>query len=640
MPELRYNSDKHNKIRDALVARKNYWEQGRKDLVEQWNDDDDIWQAYIALDEDDRLRREARKNDGVVDYVTIAIPYSVALTLTAHTYWSNVFMQRSPIHQFIGMSGQPETNAQAVESVLEYQTVNGGHTVPYYQWLMDPGRYGVGIVGTYWDEEQITTTEIVEEPVTFLGVPLPDKTRKVKRTAQTRGYVGNRVFRVSPYDFIWDVRYAMRDFQDGEFAGRRFRISTHELIQGREDGRYFNIKAAKEAQGIRQQDGSPNITYPQEHDWHVTNDITDLQEKDGFEMTVRLIPREWGLGPGDRLEMWTFSVVADKVIIEAEPQGALHGKFQYGVMEYEIDGQSIAGPSILRRAETLNKTIEWLVNSHFFNVRAALNNIIVYDPNKIVSADLKDGGPGMRIRMKNSFTAGDVNTAIKQLPVTDVTRGHLADIQFIGQMMQRLLGVNDPVMGFPSGAPSSRQTATQVRTEAGSSLSRLKTNAEYFSAMGWGPFASILLANTQQYLDGDLKVRLAGDHLNVEDPYINVDAESIAGMYQYIPVDGTLPFDRQAHSQILRQMMQDMMAIPGVGQGYNLFKLNEYIWQQAGVRNIRQFRIQVVDDQTAMQLQQQGDLIGTRGGSAGGNNVGTTPEGGGGAPPQEGVGGP
>ena len=45
----------------------------------------------------------------------------------------------------------------AMEAALHYSLMIGNGYGPLYMWLMDPLKYGVGIIGYFWREEEIST---------------------------------------------------------------------------------------------------------------------------------------------------------------------------------------------------------------------------------------------------------------------------------------------------------------------------------------------------------------------------------------------------------------------------------------------------------------------------------------------------
>jgi len=285
------------------------------------------------------------------------------------------------------------------------------------------------------------------------------------------------------------------------------------------------------------------------------------------------------------------------VIIESQPSDALHGKFPYGVLEYEMEGYALQKRSMLEMLDPLQDTMTWLINAHFHNVRAVLNGQFIIDPSRLTVKDFKSEGGGRIVRLKPSAYGQDIRTMFHQISTSDVTQNHMKDAQMVGDLIQRVSGGTDNIMGMVNAG--GRKTATEVRSSNTFGANRLKTQAEYFSAMGFSPLASMLLQNTQQKYDGEKKFKLAGDLMEEAELFMTVNPENIAGNYDFAPVDGTMPVDRFAQVQMWTNLMGQMRNMPEVGQGYDLAGIFAWVAQLGGLKNIKRFKINVVPDGTA-----------------------------------------
>jgi len=626
--DLRYGSAKHSKIADALVARVDYWEEQYTDKLDRLAKDDDIFTAYIK-ETDENAKRKQNREDGEPEYTTVIVPYSYAALLSAHTYWTSVFLSRTPVHQFTGRHGEAEMSVQAIEALIDYQATVGALLSKYYVWLHDAPRYGYGVLCTYWDEERTRISTITEEPQTFAGMPLiGSKPRKVKRTQEVVSYQGNRAMNVHPSDFVVDPRVPIADYQRGEFCGRKVKLSWNDLVRGRAGGKYFNIDAAQKVGRIskttsRDEYFGKDIVVPDEEDTSLGGELGDIGTFEGVELWVDLIPKDWQLGSSDYPEKWIFTIIADKVLVEARPFEALHAKFPFHLLLNEVDGYSISPRSMLEILEPMNDALTWLLNSHMFNVRATLNNQFVYDPSRIVTKDLTRRGAGKLIRLKEAAYGTDVRSSIAQLPIGDVTQGHLRDMQIFTDLMNRASGVSDNLMSVLNSG--GRKTATEVRQSNTAGLTRLKTHAEYWSATAFGPHAQILLQNTQQYYAMEQMLKIAGD-LMEEARFINVTPEGIQGFYDFVPVDGTLPVDRYAQANLWKEILFGLYKAPDIAQQFDMGGIFTWMAQLAGLKNIKKFRVQTMPNQQAMQMAQAGNII-PMGGQGGGGQPGAQGQG-------------
>ncbi len=609
----------HTKVATALKSRLQMCEQQLSKRQTAWEEAEKLFLAYMPEKDNDRMRKESRK-DGTPQYTTIEIPYTYASLLAAHTYYTSVFLSRSPVLQFQGRHGESQMSESCVESLMDYQTNVGGHLVPYYIWLLDPGKYGMGVVGYYWEEEIVQVARYVDVQPTFLGIPFGKPKKEMQRERVT-GYVGCKMYNVRPADFFFDSRVPAYRFQEGEFCGRYVEIPYTHLLRGEKDGVYFNIKHLKDQKSGRNSEGG--FITRQRNTNHSLQGIAELPNQSAFgaedetsvgmipcyELYVRLMPDSWGLDPKEsNLEIWVFTITAQGLIVGAQPLGEYHNKFPFGMMEYEPDGYSVFTRGMVETVQPLNYILSWLFNTHFYNVRQTLNNQFVVDPSRLVMKDFESPQPGGLYRLKPSAYGTDVRQALTQIPVNDVTSGHVRDSGHIIEMMQRAIGVNDNIMGAVNA--SGRKTATEVRSSTSFGINRLKTNCEFFSAMGFGPFAQLMLQTSQQRYELERQYRIVGDAARFDGgKYMMVTPDQIAGFYDFVAVDGTLPVDRFAQANLWQQLIGQVSKVPQVAQQYDLGKIFGWVAQLAGIKNLERFKIQIVPDEVAQNNAQAGNAI-------------------------------
>lgn len=582
----------------------------RNKRTEAWKKAEETFMAYVPETELDGQRKQNRR-DGNPQYTTLAIPYSYAMLLTSHTYYTSVFLARNPVMQMTGRHGESQQAESMVEALLDYQLTTGGGMPALFIWLLDVGKYGYGVLGHYWDKEIIPVTEYIEVAETFMGIPLPGKTKKQLVTKESVGYVGNRLYNIRPHDFYFDPRYPVHRFQDGEFCVVFDRVGWNKILKGKADKRYYNIQAIpKKARGDSDRDtGSSQITLPGETMGLGDGDASGTRPAfvDLHEFYWEISPAELGLGSSRRPEKWVFTIAAEEVCISAQPLGLSHGKFPFDVIPYEVDGYSLFPRSMLEILEPVNQTMEWLLNSHFYNVRSALNNMFIGDPSRINMKDVENPEPGKFIRLKPAAYGQDVRSMMAQFPVQDITRSHLADMNMMGDLAQRVGGVSDNVMGMIN--PGGRRTATEIRTSSSFSANRLKTSCEWFSSVGWAPLTQKLLQSSQQMYDTPRKYRIVGDLAQWGDRYLYIRPEDIQGFFDFVPVDGTMPVDRYAQANLWNQMFGTISKMPQIMMQYDIAKLFGFVAQLAGLKNITQFRIQVQSDAMLQQQAQAGNVV-------------------------------
>ena len=625
--KIPHDSETSRKILRALQIRKQQSEKSQSNRKNKWRESEDLFVGYIHETEQDRLRKTKRRDAGKPDYTTISLPYSYAVAMTAYSYWATVFLARSPVLQFQGTTGEGEDQVLALEALAQYQMIRGRMLPNLYVWLQDAPKYGEAWVSPYWKTVTTRTSEIVMQEEMYMNTLPTGNMKPVRVVKDIVGYQGNALNNVSPAKVFTDPRLPRTRFQEGEYIAIEITLAPGMMLKGQAEGRYINIDklmGLKTSQGMT---GTDTGMYPMNTDAEsagmerpdvnaITSglDPTIMNAVDGNEFVINIIPKAWGLGSGDMPEKWVFTCDKDfSVLVEARPFGCLHDKFPLALMEIEAEGYGMFSRSLMEIFNPVQQTLDWLVNSHFYNVRQSMNGQFVLDPSMVEEKDFQGEDPGLGIRLKPAAYGQDVRKAVSQLPVMDMTRGHFADIQFMYDMGERL-GVSDSMSGITN--PSSRRTAQEIRGDQAFTVNKLKTMAEYFSCTGWADFADMTIQNSQQYYDGQLKLKIVGELANFAGAgFVTVSPEDIVGQYNFVPVDGTMPIDRYAQANMWRQTIMDMANVPQVFQMYDLGKIFSYVAQLGGIKNLDRFKVQLVPDDMARMQAQAGNLIPAGGGN-------------------------
>jgi hypothetical protein len=607
-------SEQHALILDEVRARIRFSKDRLTGQHDKWRKDEETAVAYIKETDINAIKRRARE-DGKPQYTTISVPYSYGILMASHTYWTTVFLGRSPVFQYQGRHGESVQQIQALEALMDYQLQVGGQLVPLYLWLMDMGKYGIGVLGNFWEERDEIISQISEVPKTFAGIELPGKTVKRRTTIKVPGYHGNRLYNIRPLDWFPDPRVPLHKFQDGEFVGVYNEIGWNNVLRRAESGLYMNLDKLEANQTTisDREQGSNAVVLPDDLGGANLEGFIDtgraIEVAKVYECYIELIPTKWKLGKSDLPEKWVFTVTSDfKTVIGAQPLGALHNKFPMQVIELEPEAYALANRGIPDILRPVQETIDWLINTHFFNIRKALNNQFVVDPSRVIMKDVEDPLPGNIIRLKPAAYGTDPSMAIKQLSVVDLTGTHMNDIKAMIDVGQRAIGVNDQILGVL--ASTGRKTATEVRGASAFGINRLKTISEYASAMGFHPLSAQMVQNSQQYYDLDRKFRIVGDLAQeAGEQFMQVSPETIAGFYDFVPVDGTLPADRFAQANLWKELLSQMRNYPQVAEQYDIARIFAWVAQLAGLKNINQFKVQMGQDELLAREAERGNVV-------------------------------
>lgn len=592
--ELTEKNPLTKKILRELKARHKIAERARREYHDKWTRAEERTLAYLPESSADAARRNQRDTSGKPVYTTIQVPYSYAVLMSSHTYWTSVFFGRNPIHQFSGLHGETERQVQAMEALIGYQVEVGEMPGPYYIWLYDAGKYGQGVLGHYWCRQKIHYGQLAED----------EQGNLYQATMEIEGYQGNKVYNLSVWDSFPDPRVPLTRFQEGEFFIARRVLGWTQIVQRDDEGYYMkeamgrlkkNVSEAKPrengASALKKPEDVANFTWLGESSEKPDHPAAAVL----FECYVNLIPRDWGLGSTSYPQQWCFTTNEDfSILLGATPVGYVHGKFPFDILEMEIEGYGLYNRGIPEIVEPIQHTMDWLLNTHFYNVRASLNNQFLMDPSRVVVKDVKNSGPGFIWRLRPEAYGSDLSKVFMQIPVQDVTKSHMIDFQNMFGIGEKALGVNEQIMGaFSSGG---RKTATEVRTSTGFGVNRQKTICEYMSATGFSPHGVKLVQTSQQMYDGMQKFKIVGDlALEAGEDFIDVSPADISGYFMPSPVDGTLPIDRMAQANLWKEIFANFRLMPPqIMMQYDVSRMFGWMAQLAGLKNINQFKVQVL----------------------------------------------
>jgi hypothetical protein len=279
-------------------------------------------------------------------------------------------------------------------------------------------------------------------------------------------------------------------------------------------------------------------------------------------------------------------------------------------------GYGFGQPALSDYIAPIQDIVSWFVASHIYNVRTALNNMWVYDPSKIEGQDLKNPQPGKMIRIKPAGVGADVRTLIQQLPVQDVTRSHMGDLQAFLRIGDQISAINDNMRGVVR--EGGRKTATEVRVSGESAASRLATQASLYSAQSISKLATQMCINIQQFQEDDMYLRILG-----EEEFDRIGPADLMGDFIFPIHDGTLPLDRVAAFDIWKEILMGLAQDQELRQSHSFPKLFEWVAEQGGAVNISSFRTpnfaqivaqggiqpQVMPDEQVEQQAQAGNLV-------------------------------
>jgi len=604
--KLKYGGKQHGDVLDRVLARLKMAKDSVQQRYDSWDKVDEQVRLYV------NTSRGAERPDGTTMTDTtefpfergIVVPVSYAVLTVRLSQLMSILLNRNPLWEIDGRGPEDMQTARLVETAIEYDMQQCMSILTLFTQMQDAEKYGIGIIYDVWETEEGWVSRKPAQNAQMVS-DLFGISPRSRSWATVREF--NSWTPIDPYRFWCDPRVPKAKFQSGEFAGHRFNRSYLYLIERSIDngGSYFNIEQLPSKQAEFK-----DISPKRDSIMASSNELratTDDKDKGYFivdHLQVRLIPKDWGLGTGELPEIWWFTIANEAVIIRAHQSSYEHGQFTYSVIESNYDAHALYNPGNIENISGLQRFMNWLLNSHFENIRKALNDVLIYAPSLIEESDLLNPGPARHVRLSTKgeemLLSGILQPSqfVQQLQVGDVTHPHLAAFQFMYEMVQLMMATNDPSTGQPT---QNKKTLGEVNQMMMGSGKRIALSFRLYEAMGWHPMILRAISNRQQFTSLEQFMRISGDSA-AEDiqatKRVMVRPWDLQGNYDYIPRSATLPPDPSRQAMVWVQLMLGLGKFPQImapgpdGKALDVRKIFNEVARNMGVRNISQFYTQ------------------------------------------------
>lgn len=584
--KLKPDSELHTKVIDRLNAMWDFGKGKMKDHYNRWNFAEQRIQAFTSMEDYERLMQSLQAPDALPpEPVSVIVPYTYATLHATATYVHSVLLGRKPVFPLLATRGTEVERARRMETALQSNLDASRAQETLWQLIWDPLVYGFGVVKNGWEARQGQTIQW-----------LAGQRQLVNETV----FAGNVLSAVDPYAFVPDPRVPIHQCNiRGDFMFSEVPISATTLkdmekrgmlkhvSHGMEKDRGYGRNTAEQAVtenrrrikiGIR----AESLIEPSK----VTKFCTVR------EGTVRLVPKDWGLGESDTSQLWKFSWFKCQ-IIQAEPLGMIHNMHPMTACEPTSFGHDFMSVSMHDMIGPFQDVLSWLVSSRMENVRAAINNQFIADPARVDINDVRSSPIGRVIRLKQTAQGLPIKEAIEQVIVNDVTRGHLQDIQTMRILADTITGVNDNLRGINTSG--GRRSATEARQAMQAGAQRLSSMAIRISAQAFAPLCTQMISNIQQFMPDKMWVETTGDDGMPNSQQLT--PEMLVGSFNYQVSDGTLPFDKMALLETWKEIMFGIAKDPELRASYSLPEIFNYVAELGGAKNIDSFKRQQMPQQ-------------------------------------------
>lgn len=579
-----------NKFMKASSTKmQNYWA--------NWENAQAKYAGVQPKDEDDKNSRAAGEPEKVL------IPVTFAQVQTAACFLAGTFSQKERLYELKGQGPEDSKFTDALEVDLDYQVRKDKMLLKQYMFFVDVLKYGFGVMKVTWEErkclmriaKQVPQTSPIGKLAAMFGMPAETTMKMEEAVEEVLQYEGNVLTNIAPYCFFPDPGLPVARFQEGSFVGHEELVSRASLIS-KEGKLYYGTKHIKNfSKGSPEFDQRPRWF---QQDFDPMSENRDERNSVIFtEIQFTLVPKEWNekfkdaeisFGDEEVPVKFVACIANDDKVIRFERLNYLHGEYTYVIGEYLPDHTQHVSMGMADKIDELQQLQTWFINSHIANVKKVIRNQVVVDPSKVHTEDFTNGNTV--VRLKGGATT-DMDKVFRQLAVSDVTKGHVADADNLMSMIQLVTGVNDNALGAYSGGRRSAYEARQVNT--GAAL-RLKLHGSVLWHQALEPLGQQMLANTRQSRSAETYNKIVGARAQ-EAPFeqtILADPNSIAGAYDFVPFDGTLPSEKQQFANQLSEILTTVLGNPNAqALGLDPNKLLKKVAELYGMNNLGDFKM-------------------------------------------------
>lgn len=612
--EKRDLTEFHRRVLDHVKGLVRMSRTHMKTYYTRWDHNVEVYKGEITpdtADADAEARGEPTK---------MVVPISHAQVEALVSFCMSLYLQRNSIFELIATGEEDSRASKIAQAVLDRDLSWNKFEVVLRQFLLDIARFGVGVIKIGWTEKRQRKTVMQEMPPSEVLGQTFGTGETVAVPTWVVSYQGNQLTNISPYRFFPDVRMPLHRLQEGEFVASEEWYNIANLRQLEREGQVVGIDHVKPLAQDRLEErwasSRPNEEFGR--DSFSQELLTSVGSKPSkmyvlTEVQTMIVPKDYDidgepLGPEDYPVKYNIWYVNDQRIVRAEPLDFDHDQYTYAIGQYAADQNDLIGISLCDSIDMLQQVISWFINSHITSVRKVIDDRLVVDPSVIKWEDLEERRPV--IRLKQDAQGYDVNKAVLQLRLQDVTSRHMDDADRLDMWVKLTTGIQHNALGqYFTG----RRTATEAQSANSATAARLKTFALVNFRCALEVMAKQMLSNLRQGMDAEQLIKVAGELLDIEGAaqFMRVSKKDLVGDYDFEIFDGTIPSERAMQAMALQEFLVAAMNNPQavVGLGYDPKKIVEEWLTLRGIRHPKRLEMDVVRQQELLMQMQATGLI-------------------------------
>jgi hypothetical protein len=594
-------SDFHKELLDHVMKLVKMSRSSMCKSYTDWDNQQMIYKGERLPDKDDV---EQSRRDKPVKMV---VPTTFAQVMTFSSFLFMLFTQNRTFYELVPTGDEDYgTKYRDCEMLLERDTKANQWNSLLFQHLLDTARYGMGVLECCWTKK-LSRIYVPAEPTVINVAGVESEVKGGSEWQEFVKFEGNLVRAISPYRWFPDTRFALTDFQRGEFCACEEEYSKTLLQDLEEAGEVAGVEWIRPLpKSLDKSRGGPTRTQSAILSGTSGNNV--IQGPRGSatgsmegtilvtKVQVWIVPSKFKFGPKDqKLGPEEFPVLYhvwyanDNRLIRIEPTYNWHNEFGWTLAQFTPDMSQTVSMGLADLIYRLQDVITWLVNARVTDVRRNLRGRNLVNPTIVDTKTLDGEGD---IYLRKGANAAMMERAIRPLDVNNVTQGHFTDADTLNKIIQVVTGVNDNAMGSYN---SGRRSATEARSVTAGAASRMKMHGQLIWETSLGRLGRLMLSNLRQSLSQESFALTIGKDPMIQQRYAlfkGTPQEVINGA-DFFTFDSTLQSEKGFIAQSLQELLIAVINNPVAAQQLDIDPraMLEEIQYLRGVGNVGRFSL-------------------------------------------------
>lgn len=548
----------------------------------RWRRNLSVYRGEMPRNENDLEAEEVGEPERFV------VPMSFAQVQTFVAFCFLLMQQNRRFYEFEQVGDEDRDIREIAEELLHGEMQENHWPSKFYQSLLDAARMGITVTKEVWVRQTVwvpgqSSVQNINGSNLFDLVSNGD--REVVR------YEGNIINNLSPFKFFPDVSLPLTRWREGLWVADEEEYKIHYIKQLERKGLVAGIKHVKrmaaDAWDRRMKNNALSMLYDEQYN------SRNMSEDDDFvvvlaEHYVRLIPKDFDLGPEEYEILHLVRIANDQRIVSIERYGYVHDDFPHNVGLLSPDTCTTLSASLCDTIHSIQEIVTYLINARVMGLRKNLGRNLIVDPSVIDMASLANGND--IITTMQGAPKNGIERYVKQLEYRDNTATNMSEADNMQRLLLMVTGVNENAMGqFSPG----RRSATENRAANSGASSRMKMIATLLWTDCYAPQGRKMLCNLRYGLSYEMFAKYLGERPDLDELYEKFspeDVEKLIGARDVFTFENTMPSEKGFLAQSMQELLIAIIGNPQTAQMYDVDKLMEEIYALRGIQT-RRFKL-------------------------------------------------